>query len=442
MFSISPIDGRYAERTKDLQQFFSELGLIKYRTKVELEYLHMLTTYLNQNYDPNIAIPDTSQWDAIIDPNNLVRVKAIEQTTNHDVKAVEYYLQERPEIDPSIKRWIHFGLTSQDINSSANMLQVKDAWSQAIHPTFNEIYNRLSSMAQEYASIPMLARTHGQAASPTTLGKELMVYVERLHDGFNMENITPWTTKFGGATGNFNSLALALPNINWRVFADHFILKLGLIRSQYTTQIDHYDHIAAHFDNYRRLNTILIDLCQDIWTYISMDYFKLKVVSTEVGSSAMPHKVNPIDFENAEGNLLLANNMYEFFSRKLPTSRLQRDLTDSTILRNIGVAMAHTLVALKSIIKGLDKLSVNITKIDADLSSNWNVVAEGIQILLRTHGIDDAYEIIKGMTRGADTMETTLFNIHTWVRTLNIPDTTKETIINLTPRNYTGYSIN
>jgi adenylosuccinate lyase len=298
-------------------------------------------------------------------------------------------------------------------------------------------------MVGDYSQIPMLCRTHGQAASPSTLGKELQVYVERLQDGFRMDDMTPWTSKFGGAVGNFNSLVLAFPEVNWRDFGDRFIAKLGLIRSQWTTQIDHYDHLAAHFDNYRRLNVILVDLCQDIWTYISQDYFKLKVIDHEVGSSAMPHKVNPIDFENAEGNLLLANSMFEFFSRKLPISRLQRDLTDSTVLRNVGVALAHTLIALKSISEGLSKLTVNVEKIQHDLQDNWMVIAEGIQIVLRAHGIDDAYERVKEITRGTNYADKNegLARLREWIESLNVPTNIKEKLINLTPNTYIGYTV-
>jgi adenylosuccinate lyase len=462
MLAISPIDGRYADRTSELRDYFSEQALIRYRVKIELEYLNLLINELNldpeggnhrggghnnkgEDNDDNRR-SELSRWDKwypIMRSENLVRVKEIEKITNHDVKAVEYYLRERPEIDPKFHRWIHFGLTSQDINSSANMLQVKDSWYEVMEPAYTSLIKILTIMVGDYSQIPMLCRTHGQAASPSTLGKELQVYVERLQDGFRMDDMTPWTSKFGGAVGNFNSLVLAFPEVNWRDFGDRFIAKLGLIRSQWTTQIDHYDHLAAHFDNYRRLNVILVDLCQDIWTYISQDYFKLKVIDHEVGSSAMPHKVNPIDFENAEGNLLLANSMFEFFSRKLPISRLQRDLTDSTVLRNVGVALAHTLIALKSISKGLSKLTVNVEKIQHDLQDNWMVIAEGIQIVLRAHGIDDAYERVKEITRGTNYADKNegLARLREWIESLNVPTNIKEKLINLTPNTYIGYTV-
>jgi len=438
LFAISPIEGRYHDRTSELQPYFSEQSLNRYRCKIEIKYLQMLVVELG--LDPDKLVENLN-LDSILSDGNLARIKEIEKITNHDVKAVEYYLRERPEIDPKFHRWIHFGLTSQDINSSANILQVKDSWHDVMMPIFNQLMTTLSDLSLSYRDIPMLCRTHGQPASPSTLGKEFQVYLERLSDGINMENITPWTSKFGGAVGNFNSLVLAFPHVDWRDFGDRFLLNFGLVRSQWTTQIDHYDHLVAHFDNYRRLNVMLIDLCQDIWTYISMDYFKLKIINQEVGSSAMPHKVNPIDFENAEGNLLMANSMFELFSRKLPISRLQRDLTDSTILRNVGVAMSHTLISLKSIIKGLGKITVNSAKIQQDLTDNWIVIAEGIQIVLRAHGVDDAYERVKDICRNDGNRQENMLRLHEWIKGLDVPAETKDNLINLRPENYTGYKL-
>ena len=347
LLAVSPIDGRYMEKTQELREYFSEYALIKYRVKIEIEYFIQLST---------VGIVDVNQLE-IEQLRNLYtnfrikyaqRVKEIERVTNHDVKAIEYFLKEIcPHPD---NRFFHFGLTSQDINTSATMLQIKDAktsifWTDKI--VFKLINVLQNDIAQPYQNLPMLSRTHGQPASPTTLGREFMVYVERLNNQIAIEDKIVWQTKFGGAVGNFSALKLAYPEIDWQKFGDNFCHSLGLVRSNWTTQIDHYDGICAHFDNYKRINTILIDLCQDIWTYISLNYFKLRIIKTEVGSSAMPHKVNPIDFENAEGNFKMANTMFEFFTRKLPISRLQRDLTDSTVLRNVGVAFGHTLIGFK-----------------------------------------------------------------------------------------------
>tara|TARA_R100001163_G_C5065530_1_gene203508 strand:+ start:2350 stop:3672 length:1323 start_codon:yes stop_codon:yes gene_type:complete len=432
--SISPVDGRYRSKCEDLSSYFSESGLIRYRLKIEIEYLIKISQHLGFNHlIDEIKLRDIcSNYKFNI--TEAKKIKEIEKVTNHDVKAIEYYLRKRHEIPKEICKWVHYGLTSQDINTSANMLQIKEAWVMVQWTELQNLQNQLTELQTSFKNIPMLSRTHGQPASPTTLGKELAVFIERISYAISMEQQTPWSSKFGGAVGNFNSLVLAHPELNWNLIADDLMTDLGLTRSTFTTQIDHYDHLAAHFDNYKRINTILIDLCRDIWTYISMDYFKLAVIKDEVGSSAMPHKVNPIDFENAEGNLGIANSLFEFFSRKLPISRLQRDLTDSTVLRNVGVAFSHTLIAIKSIMKGLSKLEVNKEKIARDLRENWVVVVEGVQILLKREGIDDAYEKVKELTRGEVNVEA-LFK---WIEELEVSDSVKTQIKTLNPESYIG----
>lgn len=430
--TISPIDGRYLGKTKELSQYFSELALIRYRVQVEIEYLIILSQEFDFDSDHDQLRKLYHQFSL----EDGIRIKDIEKVTNHDVKAVEYWLKERPKIPEKIKPWIHYGLTSQDINTSANMLQARQGWEFVIKKELVAMVDQLKKDALDrYLLIPMLSRTHGQPASPTVLGKELLVFVERLLNQLNLEEQIPWTSKFGGAVGNFNSLELAHRDVDWKKLADRLVNQLGMSRSQYTTQIDHYDHLAAHFDAYRRINTILIDLCRDIWTYISMDYFKLKIVENEVGSSAMPHKVNPIDFENAEGNLMLANSLFEFLSRKLPISRLQRDLTDSTVLRNVGVAYAHTLIALKSLTKGLQKLEVNSQRMLEDLKRNWVVIAEGIQTILKREGVADGYERVKELTRVASPSREDLLKM---IDGLNITEQAREEILNLRAENYLG----
>jgi len=430
LYSLSPLDGRYMVKTSILRNYFSEYALMKYRVLIEINYFINLSLILKTN-DELISLFNK----IIFSLDDAKRIKEIEKITNHDVKAIEYFLKEKYNHPSNV--YIHYGLTSQDINTSANMLQVKEAYSDVMQPSLKNIIQILTKkFAIPYKDTPMLSRTHGQAASPTTLGKEFMVFIERIEDQLNNELDIPWTTKFGGAVGNFNSLHLTHPTIDWNVFADKFIESLNLKRSKFTTQIDHYDNLCAHFDNYKRINTILINLCQDIWSYISQDYFLLTINSQEVGSSTMPHKVNPIDFENAEGNLFLANSLFEFFSRKLPVSRLQRDLTDSTVLRNIGVAFGHSYLAFQSIITGLNKLNVNHIKLNKDLTDNWLVITEGIQLILKREGINDAYEVIKDLTRKRDV---TLDDLHKFINNLpNISQNVKDELCNLTPQSYIG----
>src|SRR5579872_2349065 len=402
--AISPIDGRYRHQVQHLDDYFSEYALIRYRVLVEVEYflflarkrffsLDIATRRRLQAAAEEFSLED-AQW-----------IKETEKTTNHDVKAVEYFLKAKlkdPKKDhPLPEEWIHFGLTSQDINNTAIPLLWKHAVEFEYLPGLLNLKRQLEVLAREWKDIPMLARTHGQPASPTRLGKEILVFIERLEDQVELLIQIPFSAKFGGATGNFNAHHVAFPNKNWAKLADEFVEgTLGLQRQQYTTQIEHYDNLAAHFDAIRRINTILIDFCRDIWTYVSMDYFKQKTKKGEIGSSAMPHKVNPIDFENAEGNLGVANALLGHFAEKLPVSRLQRDLTDSTVLRNIGVPFAHTILALRSIEKGLDKLVLNRPKLEKDLESNWAVVAEAIQTILRRENYPQPYEALKELTRG------------------------------------------
>ena len=442
--AISPIDGRYHASTEVLQNYFSEHALIRYRIWVEIEYFVALCEWsigpLGNISEDQIQSLRNIYWS--IQDADVVRVKELEATTNHDVKAVEYFLREKWEqlgLSTYIE-FIHFGLTSQDINNTAVPATLRDAMESVYEPTLEKLMEHLTALSKEWRSVSLLAKTHGQAASPTKLGKEIYVFVERLNEQLQRLSEVPFSAKFGGATGNFNAHAVAFPSIDWVEFANQFVAgKLHLKRSKYTTQIEHYDNLAATFDGLKRVNTILIDLCRDIWTYISMNYFTQKTKAGEVGSSAMPHKVNPIDFENAEGNLGIANALFEHLSAKLPVSRLQRDLTDSTVLRNIGVPMAHTLLALKSIEKGLGKLVLNQSAIDADLQANWAVVAEAIQTILRRENFPHPYDALKGLTRGKASI--TQGDLHSFIDGLELNDDVKNELKEITPFNYTGIDL-
>ena len=440
--AISPIDGRYASKTSALQAYFSEKALIQYRLRVEIEYFIALCTAsslpqlegVDHNLFPSLRAiyADFTQDDALV-------VKEIERTTNHDVKAVEYFLKQ--QFDhlglAAYKEFIHFGLTSQDINNTAIPLSIKEAVEAVYLPQLEKLVQKIEALAIEWKDIPMLARTHGQPASPTRLGKELKVFAVRLREQLQGFSAIKYAAKFGGATGNYNAHKVAYPDIYWRGFGKFFVEEvLGLYHSFPTTQIEHYDHMAALFDLIKRINTILIDLDRDIWTYISMDYFKQHIKEGEVGSSAMPHKVNPIDFENSEGNLGIANALLEHLSAKLPISRLQRDLTDSTVLRNVGVPFAHTLIAIASTLKGLDKLILNQAKLQADLEDNWAVVAEAIQTILRREGYPNPYEALKGLTRTNAHIDQQA--IHAFVDTLQVSDKLKAMLKTITPANYIG----
>lgn len=437
--AISPIDGRYRKQVQQLHAYFSEFGLIRYRVIVEIEYLLLLADRKFFKLSPKTrkALKEITEK---FDLTDAEAIKEIERTTNHDVKAVEYYLKqmlEKAGAGAEVKEFVHFGLTSQDVNNTAIPLSFKHAMEYEYLPAVVNLQKKLHQLAAEWRHIPMLARTHGQPASPTRLGKEIMVFVERLENQIHLFSQIPFAAKFGGATGNFNAHHVAYPKTNWIDFANHFVDNiLGLQRMQFTTQIEHYDNLAAHFDNIKRINTILIDLCRDIWTYISQDYFKQKTKAGEVGSSAMPHKVNPIDFENAEGNLGMANSLLEHLSAKLPISRLQRDLTDSTVLRNIGVPVAHTLIALASIEKGLGKLVLNEAKITADLEENWAVVAEAIQTILRRENYPNPYEALKALTRGATGINKQ--SMHAFIDDLEVSDTIKKELKKISPATYTG----
>ena len=442
LYNISSIDGRYNETTEVFHKYFSEFGLIKYRVLIEIEYLIFLNNY--KLMEPFTKEEFTYLFTLHIGFNleDAKRVKEIESITKHDVKAIEYFIKEKLESHPTLKthsHFIHLGLTSQDINSSANMLSMKHGIEHILIPYLTDIFKNLVDLSDDWKSIPILSHTHGQPASPSLLGKEILVFVERLHNQLSMLKTVKYTTKFGGAVGNFNSLVFSLPHINWIEFADKFVKILGLERNIYTTQIDHYDNYAVIFDTIKRINTILIDLCQDIWYYISMNYFCLKIVKGEVGSSAMPHKVNPINFENAEGNLLLANNTFNFLSDKLPKSRLQRDLTDSTILRNIGLAFSYCMIGYTSLHKGLLKLEVNNSTITEDLKKNYVVVAEAIQTKLKLLGIHDSYEKIKDITRtNTSDVDSLKLNLQTYIHSLDIAESDKNDLLLLTPFNYTG----
>jgi adenylosuccinate lyase len=439
--AISPVDGRYRSKVDEFADYFSEYGLIRYRLMVEIEYFIALCDIpLKQ-----LESIDKESFQVIrniykeFDLNGALRIKEIEKITNHDVKAVEYFIKEK-FAEAGLSKWsefVHLGLTSQDINNTSIPLSLKDAMDEVYMPQLLEIREMLASIADEWKNIPMLARTHGQPASPTRLGKEMAVFLSRIDVQTKYFGQIPFSAKFGGATGNFNAHVAAYPEIDWLTFADNFVNDtLGLQRSHPTTQIEHYDNLAALFDNMRRINTILIDLSRDIWTYISFDYFKQKVKKGEIGSSAMPHKVNPIDFENAEGNLGYANALFDHFSIKLPVSRLQRDLTDSTVLRNIGVPMAHTIIAFKSLLKGFEKLIVNESKIHDDLENNWVIVSEAIQTILRREGYPKPYEALLELTRTNQKITSVILN--SFIDNLDLDEEVKTELKNITPFNYTG----
>ena len=439
--AISPIDGRYRNKIDSLASYFSEEALIKYRVRVEIEYFIALCEIpLPQlsNFD-NSKFNDLRKIYIDFDSEDAMAIKEIEKVTNHDVKAVEYFIKK--EFDKlgleSHKEFIHFGLTSQDINNTAIPLSIKEAMNEVYVPQYLEVLNKLTALVKEWEAVPMLARTHGQPASPTRLGKEIEVFAVRLEEQFNLLNDIPSAAKFGGATGNYNAHKVAYPQIDWKEFGQKFVQeKLGLHHSFPTTQIEHYDHMAALFDCLKRINTIIIDLDRDFWTYVSMDYFKQKIKAGEVGSSAMPHKVNPIDFENSEGNLGIANAIFEHLSAKLPISRLQRDLTDSTVLRNVGVPFGHTLIAFQSTLKGLNKLLLNKEKFEQDLENNWAVVAEAIQTILRREAYPNPYEALKGLTRTNEKI--TQQSISNFIDTLETTEEIKSELKQITPSNYTG----
>ncbi len=439
--AISPIDGRYAATTQQLSGYFSEAALIKYRVFIEIEYFIALCQVpLPQLKEVNHRIfDDLRKIYQNFTENDAQSIKDIEKITNHDVKAVEYFLKEKFDVLElsTYKEFIHFGLTSQDINNTAIPYSFKLAYEDVYKPLVNKVLDKIKALAKEWQHIPMLAHTHGQPASPTRLGKEILVFAERLENQLALLKTIPFGAKFGGATGNFNAHFVAYPQINWKDFGNEFVNHhLGLKRSQYTTQIEHYDYFATHCDNLKRINNILIDLNRDFWAYISMNYFKQKIKEGEVGSSAMPHKVNPIDFENSEGNLGIANALFEHFAAKLPISRLQRDLTDSTVLRNIGVPIGHTIIALQSTLKGLNKLLLNQDAINNHLNQNWAVVAEAIQTILRRENYPNPYEALKDLTR-----TNTVINEETisqFVQKLAIADDVKKEILQITPSNYTG----
>ena len=439
--AISPVDGRYRKSVEKLSSYFSEAAIIRYRILVEVEYfiaLCELPLPQLKRFDP-LHYTDLRSLYKEFRTEDAARIKMIEKETNHDVKAVEYFLREKFD-DFKIseyKEFIHFGLTSQDINNTAFPLALKLAFIEVYKPLLDEILSNLKGKYREWKKVPMLARTHGQPASPTSLGKEFQVFAERLEKQIALLETIPSSAKFGGATGNFNAHHVAYPRINWIRFADEFVKnKLGLERLQTTTQIEHYDNLAAFFDNLKRINTILIDLSRDAWSYISMDYFKQKLRKGEVGSSTMPHKVNPIDFENAEGNLGLANAIFEHLSAKLPVSRLQRDLTDSTVIRNIGVPLAHSIIAFKSLQRGLDKLVLNESKINKDLDENWAVITEAIQTILRRENYPSAYEALKELSRGKEGI--TRRSIHKFIDKLNVSKKIKDELKTITPDKYTG----
>ncbi len=439
--AISPIDGRYRSKTDSLAPHLSEFGLIKYRVMVEIEYLiAMGKTGINQ-LKPLLSDESKQSLRNVVtnfSEADAQKIKDTEKVTNHDVKAVEYFVKE--QLDSiglsDLKEFVHFGLTSQDINNTAIPYSLKVSSDEVLIPQLTSVIAAIEEKALEYKEIPLLARTHGQPASPTRLGKEFYVFVARLNEQLRQYKEIQWPAKFGGATGNFNAHAVAYPELSWDSFADAFVETLGLLRSQPTTQIEHYDNLAAKFDCLKRMNVILIDFCRDVWTYISMDYFKQQIAKNEVGSSAMPHKVNPIDFENAEGNLGFANATLQHLSEKLPISRLQRDLTDSTVLRNVGVPLSHMVIAYQSILKGLGKILLNQSKIDQDLENNWAVVAEAIQTILRREGYPNPYETLKGLTRTNEVINQT--SIHSFIDTLEVSDEIKLEMKQITPFTYTG----
>ena len=438
--AISPIDGRYSSKTENLSNFFSEKALIRYRVLVEIEYFISLT---------EVEIPGLSNWKSSdnklikniyekFSDDDAIEIKKIEKTTNHDVKAVEYFIKEKFNNlgFEDYSEYIHFGLTSQDVNNTAIPLSIKD-FLPSYYLIIEDLINELSIKVKEYSGIAMLARTHGQPASPTRLGKEINVFKTRIIEQFNVIKTIPISCKFGGATGNMNAHKVAFPKIDWVNFSNNFAKKLNLKLSYPTTQIEHYDNLARLFDNFKRINTIILDLNKDLWQYISMDYFQQKIIKNEVGSSAMPHKVNPIDFENSEGNISYANAIFEFLSSKLPVSRLQRDLTDSTVLRNVGVPISHTIIGIKSTIKGLNKLVVNKQKITEDLEKNWIVISEAIQTILRREGVDKPYELLKDLTRNNAKIDQKVFI--DFISQLDISENVKKELLSITPFNYTGY---
>jgi adenylosuccinate lyase len=439
--AISPIDGRYRKVTQELATYFSEFGLIKYRVQIEIEYFIALT----QQDLPQLPKLSNSQIENLKSVYNNFSfvdaeiIKETEKITNHDVKAVEYFIKDKLTQHglESYLEFVHFGLTSQDINNTAIPLSLKQATCEVVIPALSIVIEKLTALAKEWKDVSLLARTHGQPASPTRLGKEIYVFVERLTIQLNQLKSIPFSAKFGGATGNFNAHYVAYPNNNWIAFGNEFVNNtLGLNRSQFTTQIEHYDNIAAYCDAMKRIDTILLDFSKDVWTYVSMDYFKQKLKAGEIGSSAMPHKVNPIDFENAEGNLGIANALFEHLAAKLPISRLQRDLTDSTVLRNIGVPVAHVLIAYKSILKGLDKLILNESVFVKDLENNWAVVAEAVQTILRREGYPKPYEALKDLTR--TNTHITQESMHTFINGLKVSDAVKKELLQITPHNFVG----
>jgi adenylosuccinate lyase len=441
ILAISPVDGRYYEQVEGLSEYFSEFALIKYRLYVEIEYFIFLCEIplpqLSEVKQETFGTLRNIYKDFSLD--DAKEIKGIETVTNHDVKAVEYFVKKRFDTFglSKFKEFIHFGLTSQDINNTSIPLSMKDALKELYNPLLQSLISKLEELAEEWKDIPMLARTHGQPASPTRLGKEIEVFAVRLKEQYNMYEMIPLAAKFGGATGNLNAHHVAYPSIEWNKLANDFVSnRLGLKRSYPTTQIEHYDYFAALFDCLKRINTILIDLCRDMWLYISMEYFRQKIKEGEVGSSAMPHKVNPIDFENAEGNLGFANAIYEHLSSKLPVSRLQRDLTDSTVLRNIGVPVAHSIISFKSVLKGLNKLILNRAAIEKDLNANWAVVAEAIQTILRRENYPNPYETLKSLTRTNQAVDHTL--ISEFIESLNVSDEVKNELRAITPETYTG----
>jgi adenylosuccinate lyase len=435
--SISAVDGRYRKLVQHLDEYFSEYGLMKYRVQVEIEYLLFLERKKFYRL-PGKAIKHLQKLAENFGPEDAQEIKQIEFTTNHDIKAVEYFLKNELEKcgGKEAKEWVHFGLTSQDINNTAIPLLWKHAMEYEYLPALLNLNTELKILAKEWKDIPMLAHTHGQPASPTRLGKEIMVFVERIENQVEQFIGIPFSGKFGGATGNFNAHHAAFPKADWIKLANEFVTQLGLHRQQFTTQIEHYDNLAAHFDCIKRINNILVDLCRDVWSYVSMEYFKQKTKKGEIGSSAMPHKVNPIDFENAEGNLGMANAIFEFLASKLPVSRLQRDLTDSTVLRNIGVPVAHTMIALRSIENGLPKLIVNNQKIYEDLENNWTVVAEAIQTILRRENYPNPYEALKELTRGNHRIDKK--SIHQFINGLKLKEDIKKELRKISPHNYFG----
>ena len=438
--AISPIDGRYRSKTEPFANYFSESALIRYRVRVEIEYYIALMKQLGIECNTT----DAEQLRAFYrnwNVDSAQRVKDIEKTTNHDVKAVEYFIKERLDAVGSTlpRELVHFGLTSQDINNTAFPMMMMEAHKDVVRPAYEELICKIESLAEEWRNIPMLAHTHGQPASPTALGKELMVFVYRLREQMKTIDSVPFTGKFGGATGNYNAHRVAYPQFDWRKFGDKFLKEnLGLERQQLTTQIENYDYLAAYLDALRRMNTILIDLCRDIWTYISMNYFRQRIKAGEVGSSAMPHKVNPIDFENAEGNLGIADALLTHFSMKLPISRMQRDLTDSTVIRNLGMPLAHTLVATQSLMKGLGKLLLNEAKLHEDLEENWAVTAEAIQTVLRSVNYPNPYEALKQLTRTNE--KVTAETMSAFIDQLDVAQEVKERLRSITPHNYLGYA--